>query len=134
MESHKVKVPYARDTISSPTFSEGLLRSSHNSYVLRVMPALPANLPQPDFDVVSRCFQTASTELAKCPNLPSLQQGDAILHTLQNIQGQLNTMNTRLNGIDRRLDGIDRRLDGMDRRFDGIDERFNHLEARIQAR
>jgi len=88
------------------------------------MAALP---PQPDFNLISHHFSAAAAELQKCPNIPALQQGDAILQALQRITGRLDTIDGHLRTIDGRLDSIDVKLIAMEIGFD-------RMEARIQAR
>lgn len=58
---------------------------------------------QPNFDLISTLFSNAARELAKFSNIPAVQEGNAILEALQQI-------NRRLDRIDGRLDGIDGRL------------------------
>jgi hypothetical protein len=48
------------------------------------------NFPnQPDFGRAARALRVAGKELAKCPNLPAIQQGDAIIDLIQGMERRL---------------------------------------------
>ena len=44
---------------------------------------------QPDFAVAAQALQTTDIELAKCPNLPAVQGGEAIIGMLQALETRM---------------------------------------------
>jgi hypothetical protein len=55
--------------------------------------------PLPDFALVARSHHTLSTELAKCQNIPSLDNGAAILQAIQRLERRFDTMEMRLKAV-----------------------------------
>jgi len=112
---------------------------------------------QPDFNVAATALHTAGTELAKCANLPAIQQGEALMIMIQQsedrIMAQLQTMSdqqsarfqtledrieTRFQTIENQLQAFGAQLHTLENRFqtleDRIENRFQTLEDRIENR
>jgi hypothetical protein len=48
------------------------------------------NIPaQPDFARAARALRTAGKELAKCPNLPAIQEGEGIINVIRGMERRL---------------------------------------------
>ncbi|KAI9792320.1 MAG: hypothetical protein M1816_002545 [Peltula sp. TS41687] len=96
-----------------------------------------ASSPQPDFNLVSQGLQLASSELAKCPNIPALQQGQSILDAIQRLSDTLNQARreTResFREVGERLGRIDSRLDALETRVSTLDSRVSTLTSRVVA-
>jgi len=111
---------------------------------------------QPDFNVAATALHTAGTELAKCANLPAIQQGEALMIMIQQsedrIMAQLQTMSdqqsarfqtledrieTRFQTIENQLQAFGAQLHTLENRFqtleDRIENRFQTLEEQLQA-
>lgn len=60
------------------------------------MAAQPQALQQPDFNLIQQCHLDLASELNKCRNIPSLDQGAAILNEIRLLREDVNKMRARL--------------------------------------
>jgi DNA anti-recombination protein RmuC len=106
--------------------------------------------PQPDFPIISQCFQTLADQMAKVPNTPQFNTGNAILTQLQQMSLQIDTMSQQLNTrLDTMSQQLNTRLDTMSQqlntrldtisqqlntRLDTVSLQLNAIDTRIEAR
>jgi hypothetical protein len=53
----------------------------------------------PDFTLIAQSHRTLSTELAKCQNIPSLDNGTAILQAIQRLERKFDSVEMRLKAV-----------------------------------
>jgi archaellum component FlaC len=88
----------------------------------------------PNPAVMSQAMATMSLECAKFDNMPTFNQGAAILQTLGQINNRLVQMDQRIGGIDQRIGGIDQRIGGIDHHIGQIDRHIGQMELQINDR
>jgi flagellar capping protein FliD len=100
---------------------------------------------QPDFQIMNQAItntaqaithtpEAVTTELAKFPNVPTLEQGNAILNAIADLTAQ---MNARFDQMDQRIDQwfqrIDQRFEQIDQRFEQADQRFQQVDNQLDG-
>jgi hypothetical protein len=81
-------------------------------------------LPQPNFPLLSQSYLNIANEVAKIPNAPQFDAGNAILRQLRQIDENINT----------RLDGVVQQIQQMVQQIQQMSTRITSLDARVQIR
>jgi len=92
---------------------------------------------QPNFDVAATALHAAGNELAKCTNLPAIQQGEVLIAMIQQsetrIMAQLHTMSTKFQNVETQQQVMSGQLQTMSAKLQTVDERLQTVDERLQT-